>query len=105
MGTTDDNDGEILLRGSARSATQMVELHGPRAGGPGRCKPPRFSRHGLASDWWGAVSKYLLLYLTCSQRNHGDAQQQAACAALHARAQTVPPSYDVDPEHEALWGH
>ena len=71
----------------------------------GRCKPPRFSRHGLASGWWGAVSKYLLLYLTCSQRNHGDAQQQAAFAALHARAQTVPPSHDMDPEHEALWGH
>ena len=70
----------------------------------GRCKPSRFSRHGLASGWWGAVSKYLLLYLTCSQRNHGDAQQQAACAALHARAQTVPPSFDMDAEHEALWG-
>ena len=70
----------------------------------GRCKPPRFSRHGLASGWWGAVSKYLLLYLTCSQRNHGDAQQQAACAALRARAQSVPPSLDTDAEHEALWG-
>ena len=70
----------------------------------GRCKPPRFSRHGLTSGWWGAVSKYLLLYLTCSQRNHGDAQQQAACAALHARARSVPPSLDMDAEHEALWG-
>ena len=67
----------------------------------GRCKPPRFSRHGLASGWWGAESKYLRLYLTCSQRNHGDAQQQAAFAALRARAQTVPPSHDMDPEHEA----
>ena len=71
----------------------------------GRCKPPRFSRNGLASGWWGTVSKYLLLYLTCSQRNHGDAQQQAAFPALRARAQTVPPSHGMDPEHEVLWGH
>ena len=75
-----------------------------RAAGWGRRRAaPRFSRHGLASGWWGAVSKYLLLHLTCFQRNHGDAQQQAACAALHARAQTVPPSFDMDSEHEALW--
>ena len=99
MGTVDDNDGEILLLGSAHFATTLAGIHGARGQGAqsrsatwGRCKPPRFSRHGLASGWWGAVSKYLLLYLTCSQRNHG---RCAAAKRIRGRSCPCPESSAV----------
>ena len=100
MVTLDDNDGETLLLGSAHSATPVAGIHGPWAGSPVA------QRHMVPLQAAPLLSlRTRIGVVTCSQRNHGDAQQQAAFAALRARAQTVPPSHDMDPEHEALWGH